>query len=113
VDLLLKAGANPDIPNNNKQTPLHEAASHKQHLIVRALLAAGANPNVKDENGVTPLHMAAANTEEGATIVELCNDKRLNPNLGDALDIVPLQLAVEHLNVEGITALLAAGAGSP
>lgn len=58
VELLLTAGANPDIPDNDGDTPLHRATARGHRLDVRELLQAGANPNAKNNSGRTPLDIA-------------------------------------------------------
>ena len=40
--------------NINKDTPLHWAAFHNKHDVIRWLLTKGANPNVKDSFGQRP-----------------------------------------------------------
>ncbi len=59
VSLLLKRGADPNLGNNEAQTPLHLAALKGQKTAL-ALLLAAAQPNVQEEHGDTPLHYAAA-----------------------------------------------------
>ena len=61
VKLLLAGGANPDIRDNEGQTPVHVASwddDDVQVPILRALLEAGADPNVRTADGRTPLDMA-------------------------------------------------------
>jgi ankyrin repeat protein len=59
VDLLLGAGANVNVKNNNGHwgtTPLH-AAAHANHARIASLLIEhGADPNAKDLSGQTPIH---------------------------------------------------------
>ena len=51
---LLQASANPDIPNDKSQYPLHVAAFYQNCACVEALLAFGANAAVTDRKGRTP-----------------------------------------------------------
>ena len=52
--MLLKENADPNIPNEKLQRPLHSAAFKKQPNAVNLLLQHGANPLVLDRKGRTP-----------------------------------------------------------
>ncbi|CAN0047710.1 unnamed protein product [Lampetra planeri] len=56
---LLKTGINPDLPNDDGQTPLFMAAITGQSQAVEQLLHCGADPNRRSEDGATPMHAAA------------------------------------------------------
>ncbi|XP_075928647.1 inactive serine/threonine-protein kinase TEX14 isoform X2 [Petromyzon marinus] len=56
---LLKTGLNPDLPNDDGQTPLFMAAITGQSQAVEQLLHCGADPNRRSEDGATPMHAAA------------------------------------------------------
>lgn len=60
VKLLLKAGYDPDIMDEQKQTPLHVAISHERLDIAKQLIEAKANVDHKDSNGNTPIRLAVA-----------------------------------------------------
>jgi len=64
VDMLLKAGANPNSLDRYGRTPLHTAGRYPDAEIVKRLLAAGANPNAADEEGETPLDMVSRNDDK-------------------------------------------------
>ena len=57
VNQLLKAGANPDIPDNIGATALIKAAYHNNKLGVILLLHAGANPDIKTYEPMHIMHM--------------------------------------------------------
>jgi len=56
---LLAQGANPNIPDDDMRTPLHQAVLGNSVGLVGLLIEAGANVNAKDTQGFTPLHYAA------------------------------------------------------
>ena len=53
IRLLLQAGANPDLPNNEGRTPLHETLDADE---ARELIRGGASLEARDNEGNTPLH---------------------------------------------------------
>lgn len=61
LKLHLRTGSDPNTLNDNKNTPLHVALSHREppFRIIRTLLKFGADPDVPDPKGNTPLHLAA------------------------------------------------------
>ena len=60
VDALLKAGAFPNVADEDGRTPLHEAASRRLAGAVAALVAAGAFPRPVDARGMSPLDVPRA-----------------------------------------------------
>jgi ankyrin repeat protein len=58
VDVLLKGGADIDLPNPDGMTPLMMAIDNSNYGVARALLDHGANPNTWDWWGRTPLYVA-------------------------------------------------------
>ncbi len=62
VTMLLDAGANPNIPDNEGCTPLHDVAEMgdcpSARTMLEALLAAGADPSRREKNGRTPSDLA-------------------------------------------------------
>ena len=56
VDLLLSAGADPNVSRHDGSTGLHVAADNCFPDIVEMLIDAGANPSAQDVEGMTPLH---------------------------------------------------------
>ncbi len=59
VPVLLAAGAQPDIQDQDGYTPLHCAVMMRNWVAVKELLDGGAEPNVSDMFGGTPLYEAA------------------------------------------------------
>lgn len=60
VKVLLAAGADVNMTNDNGQSPLHYAASRNREDIAKCLLEAGAHVNAADKLGNTSLHRAAS-----------------------------------------------------
>ncbi|MEO6977241.1 MAG: ankyrin repeat domain-containing protein, partial [Mucilaginibacter sp.] len=65
LDLLLKAGANIEEKDSNKNTPLQAAVIGKKTDMVGLLLKNGANKSVLDKFGRTPLDVALVKKENG------------------------------------------------
>src|SRR5215471_8364326 len=59
ADLLLRAGADANLANDFRMTPLSEACTNASAALVRLLLKSGANPNAGIATGETPLMTCA------------------------------------------------------
>jgi len=59
VNACLGMKAEPNVPSANGDMPLHLAARHGHHHIVRRLVEAGADPALGNPRGESPLHVAA------------------------------------------------------
>lgn len=60
VKVLLDAGANPNIPNENGRTPLHAAVTRRLNLsVVKTLVEAGARIDLANNEGITPIRAAS------------------------------------------------------
>ena len=59
--LLLKSGANPNVPDENGRLPLHLAAEEDDRKLVADLIEHGGEWEAKDRSGKTPLEMARSN----------------------------------------------------
>lgn len=81
LNLLIAAGANPNVQNSNGGTPLHVAALFGYADVGIALLDAGANPTIADQNGSTPVTSANADLQITTAIATA---------LGQELDFVEL-----------------------
>ncbi|KAJ3215099.1 hypothetical protein HDU67_000803 [Dinochytrium kinnereticum] len=97
VDLLLGRGADPDLGNENLQTPLFYAATK------------GSKVNAKDQLRQTPLHRAAAKGNT-AVLKLLLAAPKVEVDAEDRSGNTPLHLAVDMGNGEAALALIQAGA---
>jgi ankyrin repeat protein len=66
VDLLLEAGADPDVASRNDMAvhPLHSAVAGRAFGIARLLVEAGADVDAMQRDGFRPLHAAAQNGDD-------------------------------------------------
>ena len=58
AELLLKAGADPNVRQEGDHTPLHQAAARGLEPIVELLLACGASTGARNSDGKTPYDLA-------------------------------------------------------
>jgi ankyrin repeat protein len=72
VELLLHNKCDPNICNEDGQSPLHVAVEKRCSKLILSLLQGNANPNLQDKEGRTPLHIAleANDTESDDTAVD-------------------------------------------
>ena len=101
VELLLRAGANPELANQSGETPLLYAVSIGNIEVARCLLGhhhgsrQGVRPNVVNRNGKTPLHIACRKRD--LDFVKLLVEHGANVNLvGSETVGTPLQVACER-----------------
>ena len=107
---MLSRGANPNIQDNNGNTPLHAAVHSNNKKIVRLLLTHGANPNIQDYFGDTPLHIVVKEDGYRDEIVRLLLNHGANPNLQGLYGWTPLHGALVNNKVLVTELLLARGA---
>lgn len=108
LEILLSAGANPNIVANDGSTALLEALAHDNTQAAELLLANGAEVNVMDDVGSTPLKKAAmhANTE----LVHELLRRGAAVNAHDENNYTALHEAAMRGKREIVQALLDAGA---
>lgn len=110
VELLLQAGADPNIKSSVGDYPLHAAALKGDKEMVELLLKAGANPNVKDIFGIPYLYYTIKLFDQkNNEIIELLLQAGLDPNI--LIDEKPLlHYVVSHGDKEKVELLLNNGA---
>uniref|UniRef100_A0A8C5DPL4 LEM domain-containing protein n=1 Tax=Gouania willdenowi TaxID=441366 RepID=A0A8C5DPL4_GOUWI len=99
VQLLLSAGAHPDMVGRKGVAAIHLAVgkeSEKNTRCLRLLLRQGANPNIRSAEGLTPLHVAALWGCFQNIKLLLMNGG--NPNIKDDEGNTPQQLAEQQEN---------------
>ncbi len=95
INLLIKAGANPNVANVHKLAPLHTAAYNNLPENVETLLKAYPNNiNVLTENGDTALHYAVAAGSEKMT--QLLLDTGAYRDVQNIKQATPLMLAASR-----------------
>ncbi len=106
VKLLLDHAADPNLKNQDDDTPLHLSKSKE---IAELLLAKNADVKARNKSGRTPLHHAAS--RQGAkALVELLLSKGAEANAADNLGQTPLFRAVFVRDKENTELLIAHGA---
>ncbi|VDD86933.1 unnamed protein product [Enterobius vermicularis] len=77
VMMLLKSGAQPDVPRNDGETALHIAARNPDPNMIRVLLNDGADPRLTSKTGESALHIAAksCNSEAVSLILSYLSNK--------------------------------------
>lgn len=114
VQLLLKAGANPNIATDSGQTALHAAAAFGEHNLSQLLFDGcleqhkHLNLNAQDAYGLTALHLAAR--AGNVRVATQLLDWGADPNVGEKYGFTPLHEAVENNHIELVRLLLARGA---
>ncbi|CAI4212390.1 unnamed protein product [Parascedosporium putredinis] len=108
LQLLLEAGADVNIHDENRSTPLHKASRAGHGSIVQQLLKAGADINIQDRYKSTPLHLAS---EAGySSIVQQLIEAGADMNILNQMGSTPLHHAFNAGYGSIIQQLLKAGA---
>lgn len=103
--LLLKHGADPNLPSKSGETPLHLAAVDGNYHLVKSLLEAGADPNLPQPDGETALHKAAAKGKH--RVCWLLLRQGADPNRPCSSNArTPLHFAVTFARVKAVKMLL-------
>lgn len=108
IEILLAAGANPNIADQQSFYPLHLAASKGADKICVLLLKFNADIEVQTHKGGTPLHVAAASGHLEVVQVLLQNGADLE--VKDSYGATPLLVAAAEGEAAIIQALLKANA---
>ncbi|XP_067312354.1 ankyrin repeat and SOCS box protein 2b isoform X2 [Pseudorasbora parva] len=109
VRVLLEAGADPDISNKDKETPLYKACEQECVRVVKLLLASGAAVNQRCRRGWTALHEAARRNS-----IQLCQtllQARAAIDARNADDVTPAIEAARLGRIEALAFLIQKGAG--
>ena len=88
VEVLLENGADPDIPDEEQYTALHNAIGFP--AIVKLLLTKAKNINCQNSNGETPLYLAGERglTESALTLLEYEADPNIPNKEGKLLALI-------------------------
>src|SRR3989338_7482506 len=99
VRVLLAAGADPDIQDNEGRTPLYVAAANKSTEPFLLLIDAGANPAIASNEKRTPLHITCILGDYTAADAILESAAGVDGNLlqlADGSGMLPQHLAARH-----------------
>ncbi|XP_013878119.1 ankyrin repeat and SOCS box protein 2 isoform X2 [Austrofundulus limnaeus] len=108
VQLLLEMGADPDIPNYEKETPLYKACERNNPAIVAALLNSGAEVNTCCYHGWTALQEAAS--RDNLEICEMLLKAGAKHNVRNSYGITPLFTAAQNGQLAALRLLIKHGA---
>ena len=98
IKVLIKLGVNPEICDDDYNTPLHYAVILDKTSSVIELLNNGANINTTGEFEQTPLHLAITNNSFG--IVKILVDMGADQELVDEKNLRPIDYAIDEKNRE-------------
>ena len=108
VRFLLRHGANPNVQNQGRETPLLCAVRDTELQIVRMLLQRGAKADTRDAGGATPLLWAVG--RDAPTLAALLIKAGAKVNVSDAIGTTPLNWACSIGSPKMVRLLLAHGA---
>ena len=104
VELLIKYGANINLVNCDKDTPLHIAISFNKLNIIKLLLVNKADLTIKNNKGETPLDIAFIYNQID-NMIELIRNGA-NPNIQNDHGKTPLHLAINNNRIDFLKVLL-------
>ena len=112
MQVLLEAGADPNMTNLNGETPLIAAIRTScYHDVLHLLLENGAEPNKRTKYGDTPLHFAAWNINYvSISLVKVLIQAGADPNIANILGRTPLHGAARHGRIEVVKLMMDSGA---
>uniref|UniRef100_A0A672HJ31 Ankyrin repeat and SOCS box containing 2a, tandem duplicate 1 n=1 Tax=Salarias fasciatus TaxID=181472 RepID=A0A672HJ31_SALFA len=108
VAMLLENGADPDIPNHEKETPLYRACERNSAAMVAALLNRGAAVNTRCIHGCTALQEAAV--QNNIEICEMLLKAGAKHSVTNVFGISPLFSAAQIGRIASLRFLLRHGA---
>lgn len=108
VKVLLKEGADPNLPDKDQLYPLHLAAKEGHQAICTLLLKAGANKTQQTTSGAMAIHLAAASNFASLVVALVKNG--CDKDAKDADGNTPLLIASALGNVGVVKSLLRLGA---
>ena len=117
---MLQAGGKPNLPDGERNTPLHWASTGERGLTadppaaIRLLVRAGADLQRTNQHGATPLHVAVVKVGNvlGAGVIKMLLDLGAQPEMVDGAGLTVLQRFTRDGSDVGeiVTLLLDAGA---
>lgn len=96
IKLLIKMGVNPEICDDDYNTPLHLAVMLGNIDIIKELLKFNVNINATAEFDQTPLHLAI--TINNYDVVKLLLDYNADLDLVDERNLKPIDYAIDEKN---------------
>lgn len=107
VNLLLEAGADPNIDDSYQLTPLHRSASLKNPEIAQSLINYGANLNPVNSFGFTPLYLAIM--DHNILMVDVLIQAGAKINAKDIIGRTPMKIAKQYGTREIMYLLMSVG----
>lgn len=108
VHILMKAGANPNLGNQEGQTPLHLMVTHRDFQTAKMLLShPNINVNAIDHNGRTALHWAIV--KRSKKLISILLQHKINVNIADVNGKLALHIALAQGRGDFASLLLQAG----
>ncbi|XP_068582467.1 ankyrin repeat and SOCS box protein 2-like isoform X2 [Cebidichthys violaceus] len=108
VQCLLETGADPDISNKNKETPLYKACELDDMDMVSLLLTHGATVNQRCGQGWTALHEAVSRNNTEICEILIRAGAAINPP--NTYSVTPLIVAAQRGQMRALCYLLGKGA---